>query len=228
MSVIPLSGTRRETSGKGPARRARREGRIPAVLYGHGDTPVSLAVSARDFDLALHGRLGGNPIVNLSLGDGGEVTALIREIQRDPVTHDILHLDFFHISLTEKIEVNVALRLTGLPHGVKEGGGILETILREVRVRCLPTKIPSHLEVDVSALDIGDSVHVAALSALEVEVLTDPEATVATVVPPTVIEEKPAEVVAAAAETPAEPEVITKGKKEEGEGEEAPEKAEKK
>lgn len=215
MAVIALSGQRRERIGKGGARTARRDGKIPAVLYGHGEDPVSVTIGARDFDLALRGHKGANPIVNLSL-DSKEFTALIRAVQYDPVSHDILHLDFQHISLTETIEVNVAIHLTGTPTGVKDGGGILEHILREVEVRCLPTAIPSSIDADVSALNIGDSVHLRDLVVPNVEILTDLDSTVATVVPPTVIEEKPAEEVAAeAAAATAEPEVIAKGKKEE-------------
>ena len=218
MAVIPLGGTRRENLGKGGARKARAAGQIPGVLYGHGEEPVPVAVGAREFDLALRGHKGGNPIVNLAVA-GGEFTALIRAVQYDPLTHDILHLDFQHISLTETIEVKVAVHLTGLPIGVKDGGGILETILRDIEVRCLPTAIPASIEVDVSHLNIGDSVHVREISVPNVTVLNDGAETIATVVPPTVMEEKAPE--AAAVEgAPAEPEVIAKGKVEkEGEGE---------
>ena len=223
MPVIPLTGTRRESIGKGAARKARAAGLIPGVLYGRGETPVALNVSAREFDLAVH-RKGGNPIIGLALG-GGEYTALIRDVQYDPVTRDIIHLDFQHISLTETIEVEVPIHLVGIPVGVKDGGGILEPIARELKVRCLPTVIPPAVDVDVSALNIGDSVHVRAISVPEVTILTDPDVTVATVVPPTVhVEEKPAEEAAVAPTEPTEPEVIAKGKKEEGEVEEGKEK----
>jgi len=223
MPVIPLTGTRRESIGKGAARKARAAGLIPGVLYGRGETPVALNVSAREFDLAVH-RKGGNPIIGLALG-GGEYTALIRDVQYDPVTRDIIHLDFQHISLTETIEVEVPIRLVGIPVGVKDGGGILEPIARELKVRCLPTVIPPAVDVDVSALNIGDSVHVRAISVPEVTILTDPDVTVATVVPPTVhVEEKPAEEAAVAPVEPTEPEVIAKGKKEEGEAQEGKEK----
>ena len=216
MAVIPLSGTRRQTLGKGGARKARAAGHIPAVLYGHGEDPVPVSIQAREFDLALRAHKGGNPIVNLAVS-GSEYTALIRDVQYDPLSHDILHLDFQHISLTETIEVKVAVHLTGLPIGVKDGGGILETILRELEVRCLPTAIPPSIEVDVSHLAIGDSVHVREISVPDVTILNAGGETVATVVPPTVMEEKPAEELAVEA-APGEPEVITaKGKKEEGE-----------
>jgi large subunit ribosomal protein L25 len=227
MPVIPLSGARRDRLGKGGARKARAAGQIPAVLYGHGETPIPVAVGTRDFEIALHKHEGGNPIVNLAL-DSGEYTALIRAVQYDPITHAVLHLDFQHISLTETVEVKVALHLTGTPTGVKDGGGILEYIMREVDVRCLPTAIPASIGVDVSHLNIGDSVHVRDLVVPDVEILNDRDDTVATVVPPTVMEEKPAEE-AAVAEAATEPEVIAKGKKdEEGEGGKEDAKAEKK
>jgi large subunit ribosomal protein L25 len=221
MAVIPLNGTRRESLGKGGARKVRATGSIPAVLYGHGEEPVPVSIQAREFDLALRTHKGGNPIVNLALS-GQEYTALIRAVQYDPLSHDILHLDFQHISLTETIEVRVPVHLVGLPLGVKDGGGILETILRDLEVRCLPTAIPPAIEIDVSHLNIGDSVHVRELKVPDVTILTDIDATIATVVPPTVMEEKAAEEVVAEA-APTEPEVIAKGKKEE-EGEVAEEK----
>jgi len=213
MAVIPLSGTRRGDVGKGGARKARAAGHIPAVLYGHGEEPVPVTIQAREFDLALRGHKGGNPIVSLAVS-GGEYTALIRDVQYDPVTHHILHLDFQHISLTETIEVKVSVHLTGLPIGVKDGGGILETILRELDVRCLPTAIPSSISVDVSHLNIGDSVHVRDANVPDVTILNELDETIATVVPPTIMEEKPAEEVVTEAAT-TEPEVIAKGKKDE-------------
>ena len=205
MAVIALSGQRRDQIGKGAARKSRAAGLIPGVLYGHGQEPIPVAIRTREFQLALHRHEGGNAIVNL-------------DVQYDPLSHDILHLDFQHISLTETIEIKVALHLQGTPVGVKDGGGILEFITRDIQVRCLPTAMPPSIDVDVTHLNIGDSIHVRELSVPEVTVLTDLDTTIATVVPPTVIEEKPAEE-AAAAPAEAEPEVIAKGKKEEGEAE---------
>ena len=213
MAVISLKGMQRESLGKGGARKARKAGRIPGVLYGHGEKPVAVTIVAREFQVALHTHKGGNPIVNLAVGDS-EFTALIRDAQYDPVSHEVLHLDFQHISLTEKIEVRVPVNLIGLAVGVKDGGGILETILRDLEVRCLPTAIPPTIDIDVSALNIGDSIHVRDLSLPDVEILNEAEATVVTVVPPTVMEEKAAEAVEGA-EAGTEPEVIAKGKKDE-------------
>lgn len=214
MAIVPLAGRVRPGTGKGPARQARRAGFIPGVLYGSGEQPTSVSVPKREFEVALKSHAGGNVIVALSLDGGGEQTAIIREVQRDPVSHDILHLDFHHISLTEKVTVDVTVHLVGVPDGVKNGGGILEHITRSIEIECLPTQIPSHLDVDVSALGIGGSVHVRDIVVKDAEILSDPDTTVATVVPPTVLTEAAP---GAAAPAAAEPEVIAKGKVEEGE-----------
>jgi large subunit ribosomal protein L25 len=210
MSVIQLKGTRRERVGKGGARRARAAGQIPGVVYGHGETPVAVAIDAKEFETALRDHKGSNPIVNLSVG-GGEVTALVRDVQLDPVGRHILHLDFQHISLTEQIEVEVAVHFVGTPIGVKDSGGILEHLARSLKVRCLPTAIPPSIDVDVTALNIGDNLHVRDLQATGFEIITDGDVTVAAVVAPAV-EEVVAPVVTE--EVAAEPEVVaTKGKK---------------
>lgn len=219
MAVIQLNGKRREVIGKGGARKARAAGQIPGVIYGHGETPMAVTVDGREFSTAMRTHKGGNAIVNLKV-DGGEFTALVRDAQVDPLSRAIVHLDFQHISLTETIEVEVPVHPVGVAIGVKDGGGILELITRQLEVRCLPTAIPAAIDVDVTALAIGASIHVSDIQAEGFTILTDPETTVLTVVAPTV-EEAPAaaegEVAAAAA---AEPEVVgAKGKKEEGEAE---------
>ncbi len=221
MAVIQLSGKRREVIGKGGARRARAAGQIPGVIYGHGEQPIAVMVDGREFSTAMRAHKGGNAIVNLKV-DGGEFTALVRDAQIDPLSRALVHLDFQHISLTETIEVEVVVHPVGLAIGVKDGGGILKVITRQVEVRCLPTAIPASIDVDVTALNIGESLHVRDLKAEGFEILTDPSTTLLTVVAPTV-EEAPAPAegeVAATATGPAEPEVVgAKGKKEEGEGE---------
>ena len=217
MAIVPLVGRVRPGTGKGPARQARRDGLIPGVLYGHGETPTAVSVPKREFELALktsHAS-GGNVIVALALDGAAERTAIIREVQRDPISYEILHLDFHHISLTEKVTVDVTVHLVGLPDGVKNGGGILEHITRSIEIECLPTQIPTHIDVDVSALGIGDSVHVRDIAVADAEILSDGDVTIATVVPPTVLTE--AVPGAAAPAATAEPEVIAKGKVEEGE-----------
>jgi large subunit ribosomal protein L25 len=214
MAIVPLEGRVRPGTGKGPARQARRDGLIPGVMYGHGETPVTLAVPKREFELAMKTAKGSNVIVGLKLDGGAEQTAIIREVQRDPISHDILHLDFHHISLTERVTIEVNVHLIGIPDGVKNGGGVLEHIARTVEIECLPTQIPGSIEADVSELGIGDSIHVRDLVITNATVLSDPDTTIATVVPPTKAVETapPAESVVAGK---AEPEVIAKGKTEE-------------
>jgi large subunit ribosomal protein L25 len=218
MSVIQLNGKRRSVIGKGGARKARAAGQIPGVIYGHGETPMAVTVDGREFSTVMRAHKGGNAIVNLKVEDG-EFTALVRDAQIDPLSRAIVHLDFQHISLTETIEVEVLVHAVGLAVGVKDGGGILEVITRQLEVRCLPTAIPAAIDIDVTALEIGGSIHVSDITAVGYTILTDPGTTVLTVVAPTVEEAvTPVEGEVVPAATTAEPEVVgAKGKKEEGE-----------
>ena len=214
MSVIQLKGSRRERVGKGGARKARAAGQIPGVLYGHGETPVAVAVEKGEFELALRHHKGGNAIVNLAVAGAAGVTALVRDVQYDPLSRAIVHLDFQHISLTEQIEVEVVLHFVGVPVGVKDGGGILEHSIRTLEVRCLPTAIPSSIDVDVTALAVGDSMHVRDLKAEGFDIITDGDVTIAAVVLPAA--EEVAAPVEGAVPATAEPEVVgAKGKKDE-------------
>ena len=216
MAMHALKGARRSDVGKGVARKLRQAGSIPAVYYGRGEDPIPLTVGLKDLEDVIERAEGSNVIVDLKVdGDGaGDRKALIREIQRDPVGGTILHLDLQHISLTETITVEIPVVLVGTPTGVKDGGGILEHLLRDVEVECLPTDIPSRIEIDVSALNIGDSLHVSDLKAERVTIVTEAGRTIATVVPPTVLEEvKPAEEAVAA-----EPELVKEKKETEESG----------
>jgi len=217
MAMQSLKSDRRNEAGKGVARKLRRSGRIPAVYYGRGEEPISITIGIKELEELIHQSGGSNVIVDLKVeGDNAsDRKAIIREIQRDPVEGKILHLDLQHISLTERITVEVPIVLVGTPIGVKDGGGILEHLLREVEVECLPTDIPSKLEVEVSGLNIGDSLHVSDLKADRVTIKTEADRAIAAVVPPTILEEaKPAEEGA-----PTEPELVKEKKDEEaGEG----------
>ena len=217
MAMQSLKSDRRNEAGKGVARKLRRSGRIPAVYYGRGEAPISITIGLKELEEIIQQSGGSNVIVDLKVeGDAaGDRKAIIREIQRDPVEGNILHLDLQHISLTERITVEVPIVLVGTPIGVKDGGGILEHLLREVEVECLPTDIPSKLEVEVSGLNIGDSLHVSDLKADRVTIKTEADRAIAAVVPPTILEEvKPAEEGA-----PTEPELVKEKKEEEaGEG----------
>jgi large subunit ribosomal protein L25 len=215
MAIVSLEATPRSDVGKGVARKLRTGGRVPGVYYGRGEESIPLTVALKDLEAVIESAEGSNVIVDLKLSGTAakDRKALIREIQRHPVAGLILHLDLQHISLTERIVVEVPIVLVGTPLGVKDGGGILEHLLREVEVECLPTDIPSKLEVDVSALQIGDSLHVSDLKVERGEILTEAGRAIAAVVPPTILEEvKPAEEAVTA-----EPEVIGAKKEEETE-----------
>ena len=214
---VQIKAKTRVEIGKGPIKRLRVAGMIPAVVYGQETKTLPLEVESKSFNTLVRGGLGENVILTLVLDDikDGKKQVLIREVQRDPVRGDIVHIDFHQISLTQKITIEVPIQLTGIPEGVKEGG-ILQHALREVKVECLPTAIPDKFEVDVSHLKIGDSIHVADIKVENVTILSDLQSSIASVVPPTIFKE--AEAAPAAAE--AEPEVITEKKEEKAEGEE--------
>ena len=214
-----IRAAKREGLGKGGARTTRREGRVPGILYGHGEESIPLSVDARELQRLVHAVSIENTIVDLALqGTRQPYKVLIREIQRHPTREEYLHVDFFHVAMDEKISVEVPIVVTGEPIGVRNKGGILDHQLRELEVYCLPGEIPETIEVDVTDLDIGDAIHVRDLAVPEgVEVEADPERSVVAVLAPAVV---PAEEEVAAAEEPAEPELIGKRKAEEGEEEE--------
>jgi len=198
----------------------KNSGRIPAVFYGKNEKPVTISVDSKKF-MALIEKEGANVIIELQLKDGKK-TAIVKELQRHVLTQAPNHIDFQSISLTDKIEVMVPIHTEGVADGVKNFGGTMEHVIREIKVRCLPTEIPSKINVDVSALGIGQGITVANLPKLEgVEYVHDASSIVVNVLLQKVEEEKPADAAAAAA--PAAPEVISKGKKDaEGEAAAAP------
>jgi len=214
-TTATISARSRESRGKGAARQTRREGRIPGVLYGHGEDSVSLSVDANELQKLVHSISIENTIVDLDLGSGEPYKVLIRELQRHPFRDEFVHIDFFHVAMDEKIQVEVPIVLIGTPTGVKNKGGVLDHQLRELEVFCLPGSIPEKIELDVSSLDIGDSIHVSDIELPDVEILTELDRAVVAVLAPTVME-----VEEVAEEALAEPEVIGRGKEAE-EGEEA-------
>jgi large subunit ribosomal protein L25 len=212
MASASLTATPRQETGKGAARTLRRSGQVPAVIYGHAREPQSLAIPSRELERLL-GRISAeNTVVELTL-DGRTTRTLIREVQRHPFRRDVLHVDFQELVAGEKVTVNVPLVLVGTPEGVRAGGGILDQVLRELSIEVDPANMPNHIDVDVSELTIGHSLHVSDLSIpAGVTVLDDEDATVATVAAPKVAEETPE---TTEAEPSAEPEVIRKAKTEE-------------
>jgi large subunit ribosomal protein L25 len=215
MEKITIHAEKREETGKGKARSLRRKEMIPAILYrGGGSLPIKLP--KKEITQFINTTAGEQTMINLQFQDGENKLALMKDYQIDPTKRELLHADFFEVSLTEKVKVSVHVSTVGEPIGVKRDAGILQNVLREIEVECLPDKIPSHIKVDISALEIGQSSHVSDLNLGEdVRILTDPEAVIANVIAPIVEEVAPAaEVVAPEA---AEPEVMKKGKKEEEE-----------
>ena len=224
-----LEAQPRPAGNKNAARRVRKGGKIPAVLYGAGQDSLPVAVDPRQVTRILNSETGHNTIFDLTL-DGSKTKAMIVDWQYEPIKGKLLHIDVKRIAMDKKLAVMVPIELVGEPAGVKQQGGILEQMLREVVIECLPGDIPSHLDVDVSDLVFGKVLRVADLPHSEkFKFLTDENQPVAHV---TVVKEEVVatpEAVAAEAATPAEPEVIKKGKQEtEEEGAAAaPEKAEK-
>ncbi len=216
MEEIYLEAQMRKVTGKKFARQLRREEFIPAIVYKKGEKTLILKLKNRDLLKVLHTSAGENAVINLKISDNDKKlpkkTVIIREVQHHPVRGDILHVDFNQISLTEKLQVSVPVKVKGEAPGVKEEG-VLEHILWEVEVECLPTKIPENIEVDISNLNIGDSIYAKDLQPPEgVKVLTDPESIVISVAAPRT-EEVPEEV--APEEEMAEPEVLKQKKPEE-------------
>ena len=213
MQQVALNAKVRDKIGKGASGRLRCQGRIPATVYGRKENPLTLEVVEKEFEKVARMAMGQNVIINLNLGsDGGEILALVKDVQHHPATDRLLHIDFYRISLHDEITVSVPVVVTGESVGVKEGG-ILEHILWEVEMECLPARIPERMEVDITSLKIGDTIHVRDLRIEEgINILTEGEKTVISVVPPTVIKE---EVVEEIKEEVAEPERIGEKEKEE-------------
>jgi large subunit ribosomal protein L25 len=223
---------RAEERGKNVARRLRRAGRVPAVLYGAKKDSVAVTLDPKQVARILHSESGHNTIFDLQVGPE-RTKAMIVDWQLEPVKGSLLHVDMKRIAMDERIKVKVPIHLKGEAAGVKTQGGVLEQILREVEVECLPTDIPGHIEVDVTELVFGKVVRVSDLSrSSQIKFITDANYPVAHVI--SIKEEEVAAPAEAAAEAaPAEPEVIKKGKQEVGEegaaeGEAAPAPAEKK
>jgi large subunit ribosomal protein L25 len=218
MERATLNAEFRDKAGKGVARSLRRDGSVPAVIYKAGESsPIKL--DTKETLRLIRTTFGDQIVINLKFSGGDSRLVLLKEYQTDPLKGDLLHVDFQEISLTEKVKVTVHVSTVGEPIGVKRDGGILQQTLREIEIECLPDKIPGLVEVDVSELLTGHSLHVSDIALSEdVKVLTDASEVVATVMIPSVmVEEEAAPEEALAEEEEAAPEVIKKGKKEEEE-----------
>lgn len=216
--IIIVNAIPRESGSSNVARRLRREGKLPAVVYGGDKDSIAVTLEPRELLKILKSDSGQNTVFEVKIGDKGAAeTVMVFDYQVDPIRHHLTHADLVRISMDKAIEVSVHLLFTGEPEGVKNDGGVLDQAMREVTVECLPTDIPESLEVDVSALEIGDSVRVEDIVVPRgVKMLVDEDTTLASVVPP--VSEEDLEV--AVEEVPfgeeLEPEMV--GADEEGEG----------
>jgi large subunit ribosomal protein L25 len=185
MEEIRIQAETRSTRGKGSARKLRKEGVIPGILYGRDVSPVAISVGARDWrTLEAHAR--SNAVIRMDLNDAGTVQerpVMIKDVQRAPVGHKVLHIDFLQVSMERVVQVEVPIHLTGEPVGVVKGG-VVEQHLRTAMVETLPDRIPERIDIDISALDIGDSIHIQEISLPGVKLLDHPEIAVVGVTPP--------------------------------------------
>jgi large subunit ribosomal protein L25 len=209
-----LKAALREGAGKGVARKLRAVGQVPAVLYGHGEKPRPLSVNAHDLGLLMSSVNVENTLVRLDIDGEGLQDVLVRDVQMHAYKPEVLHVDFFHVNAGEKVHVRIPVRLIGTPVGVHTDGGILDHVLYDLEVECLPGNIPDAVEIDVSNLGLGDSVRVGEIPQREgVKFLQDDDLPIASVVGSARGESE-----AAAEEAPAEPEVL-RGRKPEDEEE---------
>ena len=225
MEKIALTAQIREKAGKGVARGLRRNQMVPAVLYSHGKS-MPIAMGDKDITKIFNTEGGEHALINLKLEGGkgaADRLALIKDYQIDPISSRLIHVDLMEVAMNEKVKIEVAVHITGSAIGVKEGG-IFQYGLRNLEIECLPGQIPDSIEVDISALKVNESIHVRDIKLAEgVKILSDPDATVATIQPP--ISDAKLEAMLAATPVAAaeggEPELVKKPKKE-GEAEAAP------
>ena len=217
MERITINAEKREKFGKGAARNLRRNDMIPAILYrGGGSIPIKF--SKKELSQFINKTAGEQMMINLKFADGESRPALMKYYQVDPVRGELLHADFFEVSLTEEVKVTVHITTIGEPIGVKRDKGILQYLLREIEVECLPDRIPGHIKIDVSGLEIGQSFRVSDLKLEEgIKNLSDPEEVIVNIIAPAVEAEEAAPAEAVTAPEAAEPELIKKSKKEEAE-----------
>lgn len=214
-----IKAQQREGRGKNDARRARREGMVPITVYGGGGETVAAVAPARDLAAILRSESARNTIFTIDVEGIGESEVMFHDRQIDPVKGRLIHADLTRLVKGQKIEVTVPLHLVGEPVGVREKQGVLEQVIREIEIRCEPREIPDSIDIDVSNLDVHDTLHVSDIKVSEtIEILNDAELVIATV---GIVKEEAAPVAPIEGEEPAEPELIGKGKKEEEGAEES-------
>jgi large subunit ribosomal protein L25 len=215
-----LKATRRDTRGKNEARRLRQQGQIPAVIYGEKNEATAIAVDPKVLSRILHSEAGVNSLISLEVEGESATNVLVKEYQLEPVRHSLLHADFLRVAMDRVITVTVPLVVKGEPKGVKQQGGVLDFVHREVQIECLPGEIPENIEIEVSELLIGQSVRLRDIAGgVKWKPVSDPDLMLVHVVQArAAAEETPAAAEAApAAAAGAEPEVIKKGKADKGE-----------
>jgi large subunit ribosomal protein L25 len=213
MAQVNLAAASRTVSGKGAARSLRREGRVPATLYGHGIAAQSLSVDHKLLGKLLDVIGGEATLVDVSIDGAAPVKALVREVQRNPVRRaDVIHLDLYAVVATEAITVEVPVHIIGTADGVRNHGGVLDHHLHRLTVKVLPADIPEHIDIDVTALGVGHAVHVRDITIAKGEIMNDADVSIVSVI------QARAEVAAAPVEAAtASPEVIKKGKADDAE-----------
>jgi large subunit ribosomal protein L25 len=213
-----LEAQKRDTFGKNEARRTRAAGRVPGVLYGgDGKEATAIAVAPKALLKILHSESGQNTLISLKLDGAGDTRVLVKDFQLDPITHAVLHADFYRVAMDRLLQVTIPIIAHGEPKGVKQQGGLLEHIRREIVIECLPADIPEHIDVDVTELMLHQGIRVRDVATNpKWKPVTEPEAMLVHVILPKAEEvAAPAEGAVATAAAPAEPEVIKKGKKDE-------------
>ncbi len=213
MHQVSLAAESRANVGKGAARSLRRDGKIPAVIYGHGRAPMALQVDHKAFGRVLDVIGGEAALVDVSIDGGTALQVIVREVQRNPVKRsEVIHVDLYAIVAGEPITVEVPVHTTGIADGVRNSGGVLDLHLHRLTVKCLPRNLPEHIEIDVTTLGVGDAVHVRDITVPDAELMHDGDVVIVGVLASRV-EEPPAVVAEDAA-----PEVINKkGKADEAE-----------
>ncbi|MBB84056.1 MAG: 50S ribosomal protein L25 [Deltaproteobacteria bacterium] len=185
MGDVSFAVEARDTRGKGAARELRRNGMVPAVVYGGGREATAIQIDSAKFERMLEtSHAGVNTLIDLEGSEAGGKTVIAKELQREAVRGKLIHVDFYEVDLSTKIEVSVPIRLTGTPEGVVLGG-VLDQQMRDVTLMCLPNTIPDSVDIDVSGMELGDSLHVSDLGVADgVDIATESELTVATVLIP--------------------------------------------
>ncbi len=216
MSELLLNVETRKEVGKKSTKQLRRDGKVPGVYYIHGEESIALTLDEKKLRDAIYSDAN---VIDLQFDSGKKAQCVIRDIQWHPVYDNPIHVDLLGIKLGEKITVDIPVRLTGESVGAKQEGGVLQHIIREISIECLPKNIPEYFELDITNLKIGDSIRVEDIAMDNMTLLTDPSQSIVTVRPPTIIKEETAEegIEEGAEEAATEPEVV--GQKEDTEGE---------